>query len=152
MTPVMRRATIVYIGMVGLLVAGLWTILRVGRWVHAPHDLSGQWLIRPVEASPESEPLPMQVTQSGRFLAVEFPDMPPMQLTLQKEEFDNAGQVTAIHWEGHQAKLVVRLPSPPKIPDEKPRYWFELEKPHRATWRARRVVPKEVAAVSSTAH
>jgi hypothetical protein len=152
MTPVIRRATVVYIGMIALLIAGLWTILRVGRTLHPPHDLSGPWLIRPVEASPDSEPLAMQATQSGRFLTVEFPEMAPVKVTLKDQEIDSSGRVTVMHWEGSDAKLVVRIPPAPKTPDERVRYWFELEKPHRATWRARRVLPEEIAAASPTAH
>jgi len=145
-----RRATLAYIAMVPLLVAGLWTILRIGRNLRPPHDLSGQWLVRSVEASPDSEPLPMQVSQSGRFLSVEFPDMPPLKVTLQEEEFDPSGQLIAMRWEGSNVKLIVRLPSSSSKPGEKPRYWFELEKPHRATWRARRLLSSESASVPPT--
>jgi hypothetical protein len=151
MKPMMRRATIVYICMFGLLIAGLWTILRIGNTLRPPHDLSGQWLVRPVEASPESEPLPMEITQSGRFLTVNFPKIDPVKVKFKKEEFDASGKVIAIHWESSTAKLLVRLPQPPKTPDEKVRYWFELEKPKRATWRARRLPATEVTAAPTDA-
>jgi hypothetical protein len=151
MKSIMRRATIVYICMIGLLIGGLWTILRIGRNLRPPHNLSGQWLCRPVEAL-ESEPLPLEVIQSGRFLTVHFPKMDPLKFTFKKEELDPSGKVTAIHWEGSNAKLVVRLPQPnPKPEDTIIRYWFELEKPVRATWRARRVPTDEVTAVPTGA-
>ncbi len=152
MTPAMRRATIIYIGMVCLLIVGLWVIIRIGSHLRPPHDLSGRWLARPVEASPDSEPLPMQVTQSGRFLTIELPDLPPLKVIFKEQEFDPSGNVTAMHWEGRNAKLLVRLPAPAKKPDEKTRYWFELEKPIRATWRARRLPPDEVASAPLPAH
>ena len=146
----MNRATLVYLGMLLVLIAGLWAILRVGSRIEPPHDLDGSWSARPIDASPDADPVRMEIIQSGRFLTLHLVDMPTLNLRLKSQERDGTGRVASLHWEGGGAYLVVRLPTPPEMSEEKARYWFQLEEPKRMTWRARKLSGEELTVVTST--
>ena len=71
----MSRATLVYILMVLVCVAGTVVILKRGHALHAPPDLSGDWHILGEEAAAnDSSGLgrTMHVEQSGRFVRLRF--------------------------------------------------------------------------------
>lgn len=147
----MNRSTVLYLVMFLALVAGLWAILRVGSRLEPPHDLSGSWSARPIDASPDADPLRMEIIQSGQFLTLDMPGAPLLKVRLTKIERAPDGEVAALHWEGGGAKIAVRRPTQPKTPDEQVRYWFQLEEPTRMTWRARRLTDKELTVISSSA-
>ena len=64
----MSRATVVYLGMVGVFVAGLWAVLAVGGHLHAPEDLAGRW----TSATPGRGWPAVTVAQSGRYFELSF--------------------------------------------------------------------------------
>ena len=146
----MNRSTVLYLVMFLALIAGLWGILRIGSRLEPPHDLSGSWSARLIDASPDADPLRMEIIQSGQFLTLDLPGAPLLKVRLTEVTHDADGRV-ALHWTGPDAKLVVQRPTPPKTPDEKVRYWFQLEGPTRMTWRARRMTNQELTVVSSSA-
>lgn len=146
----MNRSTLIYVGMFLVLIAGLWAILRVGSRIEPPHDLSGSWSARPIDASPDADPIRMEIIQSGRFLTLQLTNAPTLNVRLKSQDRDPDGRVTALHWEGGGAQLIVRLPTPPKTPEDKVRYWFQLEEPTRMTWRARKLTGDELTVVTST--
>lgn len=67
----MSKVTGVYITMLGAFAIGLWAILTTGSvLLQAPADLSGEWVLYPLEPSGGNVESPMHVEQSGRFFRV----------------------------------------------------------------------------------
>jgi hypothetical protein len=79
----LSRPAVVYVVMLVVLVAGLWTVLSIGRHLHAPRDLAGKWQLIPL--SPGAKPQLMTVEQSGLFFQVGFEKGPPLDLKLKDD-------------------------------------------------------------------
>ena len=95
----MSRISILYVSMIVVFVAGLWTVVRVGRTLKAPHDLSGTWaVVQPAEPTAPAQTL--TIAQSGRFAKVKVNDQKPVELVLASQTaapttqmvFENGGQ------------------------------------------------------------
>lgn len=63
----MSRASLVYVGMFLVLIAGLWVILRVGSLLAAPADLQGEWTMNWPGDGPADLPAKLSIQQSGVF-------------------------------------------------------------------------------------
>ncbi len=70
-----------YLVMIVALVAGLWSVLAMGRNLHAPEDVAGKWQLAPVSAGEPGQVLTIE--QSGRFFQVVFEHGPSLDLKLQ---------------------------------------------------------------------
>jgi hypothetical protein len=77
------RSTLLYIGMLLLLVVGFEVIRRIGNTLTPPHHIAGRWdflvpsssLPCPLLEFPETEKGSLQVEQSGRYLMLTFTDV-----------------------------------------------------------------------------
>ncbi len=77
---IVSRPTVVYIGMLLVLVIGLWAVLAMGAHVSAPEDLAGKWQLQStVRGIPDDT---MTIEQSGRFFQVIFEHGPHLDLKL----------------------------------------------------------------------
>jgi hypothetical protein len=69
----MKRATSVYVIMLIAFGIGLWAIITTGSvFLHAPHDLSGTWVLRQEPASAPEAFRELNIDQSGRFFRISF--------------------------------------------------------------------------------
>ena len=80
----MKRVWSIYLGTFVVFALGLAAVLRYGRDLHAPDDLSGAWTIvwnDPVPAGHAREDR-LRVEQSGRYLVLHFGADEPLSLEL----------------------------------------------------------------------
>src|SRR5579862_6805732 len=84
----MSRASLVYVVLVAVLVAGLWGVLRVGSGFKAPHDLSGDYKLEPPTPFPS-----LRIEQSGKYVRIAFGGSGP-QLDLKWQGEEGAGDST----------------------------------------------------------
>jgi hypothetical protein len=68
------RATVVYLTMILVFVAGLWAVMTAGARLTAPEDLSGRWVA--IDAPGANTWPAVTVEQSGRFFQMAFDDGP----------------------------------------------------------------------------
>ncbi|HEY7090134.1 MAG TPA: hypothetical protein VH518_18700 [Tepidisphaeraceae bacterium] len=102
----MTRPTVVYVSMLVLFGAGLWAIISAGSiLLRAPTDLSGQWELRPADAAPAAEPVPMLVEQSGIHFRIKVGDK-AQSLTLTSDRIDPANKQPTVALEGDGAQVV----------------------------------------------
>jgi hypothetical protein len=80
----MSRASLVYVAMFLVLIAGLWAILRVGSLLAAPADLQGEWTVDWSDDAPPDLPPKLSIQQSGVFAHARLGDHPPLSGRLNK--------------------------------------------------------------------
>ena len=85
----MSRPALVYISMILALIAGLWLVLEIGRYLpDAPEDLAGKWQIKPTSGDAGGQGGPqgpgLNIEQSGNFFQVAFEHGPQLNLKLQR--------------------------------------------------------------------
>ena len=79
----MTRSTLLYIGMLVLVVVGFEVICRVGATLHPPKHIAGRWAFAVPASLPSCPPLvfpatakgSLQIEQSGRYLVLTFADV-----------------------------------------------------------------------------
>jgi hypothetical protein len=77
----LSRPVVVYLVMIVVLVAGLWTVLDVGGHLIAPEDLAGKWQVQSADGDPRGPGL--NIEQSGKFFQIAFEHGPQLDLKLQ---------------------------------------------------------------------
>ena len=125
----LSRPAIVYLTMLAVLIAGLWTVLAIGRQLDAPSDLAGKWQLTPIGPGPAQT---LNVEQSGKFFQIAFEHGPQLDLKLQSKTDDknvSLGNSTS-------QLLVMNVPDE-KDPDNK---MFLLNGPNPGSWNAHRTV------------
>jgi len=132
----LSRPAAVYLVMLVVLIAGLWSVLAIGRHLTAPEDLAGKWQLTPVSAASPAQIL--TVEQSGRFFQIAFEHGPQLDL---KQQGDSPLLLANREW-----RLTITGQSDG---DDKT---MQLDGPQSARWTAHRIVrtfpsdvqPKEV--------
>ena len=79
----MVRAYAIYIAMFGILIAGMWMILTLGKAKRAPDDMSGKWTVAWDGDAPNGAGDTMFIQQSGRFWMVQLGQQKAMSMLLE---------------------------------------------------------------------
>ena len=129
----MSKITLLYVGMIVAFVGGLWSIIRVGQSLRAPHDLSGSWTVVRGDRADERETF--TVNQSGLFVKLRTEGQPTLHLT---QEGPASGE-RDIRFKGENQELTVSLPEPKAAgPDSTAEYRFRLTGSINGDYRATR--------------
>jgi hypothetical protein len=119
----------VYLVMLAVLIAGLWSVLAIGRHLRAPYDLAGKWQLTPASSGPSQI---LTVEQSGKFFQISFDQGPTLDLKLQSGT--NASKIAL----GNKTtQLLILSTANPSDADNK---MFVLTGPHPGQWNAHRTV------------
>ena len=95
----MNRATLVYLGMIVVFVAGLWAVLSVGATLSAPENLDGRWVaLGPADGSPPGTWSGLTVGQSGRYFQLAFDGGPTVAVTADPPGPDGRLTLTRHPW------------------------------------------------------
>ena len=139
----MSKATIAYVLMFATLIAGLWTILRIGGRLQAPPDLRGTWQVRWEGAGASgSEPFEqLTLAQSGLFLEILLDNRTTLRGRFHREGANQlAGNARSS--DGHWA-LDLRLSE-----DKPPQLLGKLQSPAARSFMATRTDPAAGSAAS----
>ncbi|MGC4031139.1 MAG: hypothetical protein QM754_05250 [Tepidisphaeraceae bacterium] len=119
--------------MIVVFVAGLWTTVRLGQSLHAPHDISGKWL---VADAPGESPKVFAISQSGRFVKLKVDSQKPIDLVLASDTVAETGRQMTFAGDGQS--LSVWTVSHDRATDRTSPYRFEFQGPVAGAYTATR--------------
>ncbi len=96
----MSRATVVYLAMIAVLIAGLWGVLAIGATLSAPESLDGRWVA--IDPASVSTWHGLTVEQSGRYFELAFDNnvkCPSIGVTMVGHPTDGALSLTRGPWQ-----------------------------------------------------
>lgn len=143
----MSKTAILYVSMIVVFVAGLWTTIHLGRSLHAPHDISGKWVIADADAD---GPKTLAISQSGRFVKLSVDGQKPLNLTLKTDAVSDAGRQMVFEAPGQS--LSVQTASHDRATDHASPYQFRFNGPVDGAYTARRDAPADDAKKSAAKH
>jgi hypothetical protein len=129
----MSKTTLLYVVMIVAFVGGLWSIIRIGQSLRAPHDLSGTWTVMQVDRA--AQDIAFTVNQSGRFIKLKTDGGSTIHLT----QAGTGGGGRELLFRGENQEMTVSLPASEAAgPGPQAQYRFRLTGAVNADYRATR--------------
>lgn len=114
------KSSVLYVGTLAMLVAGLWGILRAGSGLRAPADVSGRWRIQSGTAPGEL----ILIRQSGRFVRLSVDGGPELELRYAEPSDAEGGAIAHLAGDGVEITLSALPPEQsavaPEVPSPEP--------------------------------